>query len=191
MTGASQLSQRIAALALLLGLFAMVAVGAALPAIEHIRDIREQHSLNLALIERLAPLAEREALSEAQIADLRERVATAPRFLAGETRALASAALQQRLKTMIAQHRGKLQTILELEQADGARTVLLRVALSADYPDLVRLMHVLESEEPLVFIDAFDIKTGPPARLLSGEAQSRAVSAKLDIRGHLPPEVSD
>ena len=180
---------RLAALGLLFSLIAMAVFGVVLPAVEHIQGIREQHRLNLALIERLEPMTRRETLSASQITDFQERLAADPRFLQGATRALASATLQQQLKLVAARYRAELQTIQELRQGEDPQELRLRFALAADYQDLVRLVHELESEEPLLFVDAIEIKSVRAADARDHAAEGLPVSAKLDLRGYLPPRV--
>ena len=82
-------------------------------------------------------------------------------YLAGDRLSVASADLQKRVSTAVAQAGGSvLSSQLERQEAKDQDTgVELNVECDIDQPGLQRLLYELESTGPFLFVEALNIKT--------------------------------
>jgi general secretion pathway protein M len=140
--------------------------------------------------ERLA--ATRPALSE-QMAELKQRQASQGFYLSGGTDALAAAALQDRLKSVIEGNGGTVRSIQPLAGVDeqGFRRVTVRVQFTASTESMFRTVYALEAGTPLVFIEGLEIQSRipRPSRDSVGEPSPEPVlTAGFNLYGYLPVE---
>ncbi len=157
MAGALPDGRRGQLLALLLTLAVVASVWAAVvaPLIAWQADQRERLEQRRALAGRMAALATTLPALQAQAAT---RNATGPApsaVLAGDTDAVAGAALQQ-LVQQIANVAGTSPSSVEVLPAEivgGYRRIGLRVALSAQWPVLVQLLRSIEQATPPMLVD--------------------------------------
>lgn len=178
----SPLVSRAAALALALGLPALLLFGAVLPLQERLQTLDEEI---VGLEEQIARFQEQltrtEPRTEIEILD------TA--LLAGASEASAAAQLQDLADRAISAAGGEVESI-RVEQTrpfqDGTGTVQvpITVELTADMPALQRLLHRVESGTPYLFVDRL------AARALRRGSDSEAaveVSLSLQISGVYQP----
>jgi general secretion pathway protein M len=97
---------------------------------------------------------------EAQLKGLNQEVQNASYYIDAGTPALAAAALQRRVKQVVDGVGGKLTSTQNLPpQQDGnAQRVSIRVRMSGDVGVLMRVLHALEGEPPLLFVDNLSIR---------------------------------
>lgn len=108
---------------------------------------------------------ERIASSAPDVADLarsvRARQVQSGIFVSGSTDALAAANLQNSIGTLVSRTGGDLRSVqsLPVENTDGLRRIRVRFQLVTNIHGLRRILHDLETGQPLLFVDEFKIRT--------------------------------
>lgn len=126
-------------------------------------------------IARKRQIAQRLAERAAELPALRRAVAErAPTggagLVAAGSDALAGAALQASLQDLATGARVRLASVEVLPtEAEGSyRRIGLRIAATAPWPDLIRLLQAIERAEPAMVVDALALRA-PPAQLATGD----------------------
>jgi hypothetical protein len=116
---------------------------------------------------------------ESGIAALRKAPANDAAFLGGGSQALAAAELQKYLEALIELHQGNLRTTRVMApKSDGALPVVaLQVQVGVEMESLQRILHAIESGQPILLLDNVLIR----AREASGK-RTRAASANLELQ---------
>jgi general secretion pathway protein M len=120
----------------------------------------EQLDQRLTLARRMTALAATLPQLEHQAAALPSARANPDALLAGETDAVAAAALQERMQEMANQAGASLSSveILPAAQLGQFRRIGLRVALQADMTNVVRLLQRVEAAKPRMLVDELDLQ---------------------------------
>jgi general secretion pathway protein M len=149
----------------------------------------EEARNQLARFERMAAM--RPALTR-QVNEFRAKEESLGYYLTGRTDALAAAALQDRVNTLVSDKGGTLSSVQPMPGVEdhGLTRVTLRVQMTGTTEALFDILYALESGAPLVFIDNLDIQSSQQA---SGGTDSTALpSADLtvafDLSGYSPKE---
>jgi general secretion pathway protein M len=181
---------RAAAILLLMAvlLVAYAWVIAPLQAAYHDTDARIEEVKELVVrTERIA--AEREAL-QAEALRLSSQPESAIYYLTGETEAVAGAALQARITSVIGNSGGSLGSIQALPGTGdhGLRRIAVRVQLAGGIQTLVNVLHGLETGLPLLFVGDLDIQSQSAPMMAVNEPHSEPILAiSAEIYGYLPP----
>ena len=121
--------------------------------------------------------ANQNALQE-ELQQVQRRNPAAAYFVTGETPALASASMQQYVRQIIDQQGGELISTQVVEKGDDTQgSTGLNVHLRADMSTSTRILYMLESGKPLLFIDNLTIS----ARLVRGTSVGDAPRVSLDM----------
>lgn len=172
---------------------ALAALGAgytlvAEPVIGHILSARERIAEQQVLRGRLEAAAGR--LPEA-VTLQREAAArpVGPLLLKGETEAIQLANLQALVGELAAAQGARLTGArpLPASDKDGVRLVGLRFDLVADLATLQKLLHRLEAMEPLLVVQALQIRAGPTGNV-PVEERHGALDAGISVYGVQPPK---
>ena len=112
-------------------------------------------------------------------------------YLTGGTDTLASAALQERVKTLAEANGAAIGSLQSLggEDQTGLRRIAIRVQLSATLPQLVGMLYGLESGMPLLFVDNLEMQ-GQAALMADPDAEptSAPLTVGFDLYGFMAPE---
>jgi general secretion pathway protein M len=193
MSEAHPIAGRLAALALLAGAIAAVAVFGVLPMVERIRAADEALDFDRQLILRLSAASVNPGSYDTRLAALRSRIDQSDLYLRAETEPLAAVALQEQVKSAVGQYGGELRSVQSLpsQDADGLTRIGLRVGMTGELEAVLRVLHQLESDEPLVFAENLQINEAGRRRRRSQEAEQEnaQLSVRFDIFGYLPPAV--
>ena len=148
--------------------------------ITHLRDMLDRYRSVTADIPRIRDT----------IAVLTERDKTSGLYLHGSTDALTAADLLDRLNQLVEQNGGKVSTVQNLpaEVADGLQKIAVRVHFSGSIKMVQRVLHTIETERPMLFIDAFEIRASTRSQRLNAPADEPDLGVRLDIAGYLRPE---
>lgn len=171
---------RVAALALLLAGLGLVYAVLVAPVLASYDDTRQRLAEQRELLSRyLAVAGGREAL-EKRVQGLRERQAGSGAFLSGKTEALAAAALQDRVRSIMQRAGGDVRSIQNLpsEGKDGLTRIGLRVQVVATIRDVRDILHELETGRPLLFVEDLNLR----GRLTRGEDNRPTVQDDLLVR---------
>ncbi|RDD63066.1 type II secretion system protein GspM [Ferruginivarius sediminum] len=173
-------ARRVAAVLLLLAAEGLVYVAVIAPVVASYDDTRQRLGEQKELLSRyLAVAGGRESL-EKRVQALRERQSNSGAFLYGKTEALAAAALQDRVRSVMRKAGGDVRSVQNLpaESADGLTRVGLRVQVVANIRDVRTILHELETGDPLLFVEELDLR----GRLQRGEDDKPTVSEELLVR---------
>ena len=117
-----------------------------------------------------------------QADELRKTGAESEGYLPGESEAVAGAALQDRLKGLVARSGGQLGSIqiLPAQQEGDARRITARGEMTLGTEGLRQVLYSIESDQPYLFIDSIDVRgaAGPAG----GDA---ALDIRFDVTGYM------
>src|SRR5262245_15852798 len=128
---------------------------------------------------------------EAQLAAIEQKPDTAVFYLSGATDALAAAALQARVTSLIEGSGATLLSIQTLTSTEdrGLRRVAIRLQMTAETAPLVRVLYGLETGIPLLFVDNLELQSQAAVTLDPDSGQASApLVVGFDLYGYLPPE---
>ena len=156
---------------------------------KHYDDAIETWSTRLATYRRVAAQAPalRSALDVMRTKDARRF------FLRNTAPNLAGAELQELVKSTIEQAGGRITTSQSPAPRDdgGFRQIVANVQFFATTPNLQRILHALETKEPLLVIDNITIR---PTNAFRGfkpaPGQEPEVNVQLDVSAWAPPEAT-
>lgn len=182
---------------LALGLLAAVGLAGYSLAIEplYLEYVQLQQSIDQSqrLLAKYRKLEAARAGLEADIAEAKTRDARDGDYLSAASETLAGAEIQSRLKTLfesIGAEQRSVQTLAS-ETADGLVRITVRTQFTAETGALYQLLHQLETEAPLLFVDNLDIRRKQNRRRRRRDDQQAQPDAagpldvRMDLYGYL------
>lgn len=154
---------RLLALAILVFVLVVPYVAIVRPYLDALAANRDAISEQAALRDRYVGLAAGDAASDTGAADAgdesSEEGGGESAYLEGASEALVAADLQNRVKTVVQDNGGVLNStqILETTSESGFRRLAVRVRMSAGMDALYKVLYELETQRPFLFIDNIDI----------------------------------
>ena len=187
------LAGRLLALAILVGLCAIVWLGAAQPLFGLFAGYRETVAKAEEQLPRLRALAAMAPSLEAELARIERDPTARTRQLTGGNDALAAADLQNRLGRIAAANGVVLRSIqiLPPQEEESFRRIAVRVALEGDTKALLRILYGLETAPTLLFVDNLEVRARSGGRVrrnpAGGEAQAQdMLLVRFDLAGYIP-----
>lgn len=187
MTPLSLRSRRVAAVGLLavvlLALYAFVIGPAVANYVESRRDgaqLREELA-HVHAVERDIPELQK------RLDELHRQGATAAGYLEGQNETLVAAALQERLKSAVAQTGGRLNSTQVLAGKKNGKTerVAVRGQMQMTVAALQRVLYELESGSPYLFIDNLDVRPMVNPRGPQASDADGLLDVHFDVYGYL------
>ncbi len=162
------------------------------PVIEAYRSTSEATEHVVEQLARYGQLSKAYPNRKAQLQRLDRQQARSGIYLAGETDALAAAALQEDVRAKVERNGGKLRSIQILPvKTDGDfKQVSVRVQLTATLGSFARILHALESGKPYVFINNLDVKNRRVRKATQAQKDDPELVIRFDLYGYLRPELS-
>lgn len=154
---------RLLALAILVFVLVVPYVAIVRPYLDALDANRDAISEQAALRDRYVGLAAGDAASDTGAADAGDESSDEgggeSAYLEGASEALVAADLQNRVKTVVQDNGGVLNStqILETTSESGFRRLAVRVRMSAGMDALYKVLYELETQRPFLFIDNIDI----------------------------------
>jgi general secretion pathway protein M len=146
------------------------------------------------MLERFDRLGAARAKLTQQATTLDEGATTTVYYLTGGTDAVAAAALQGHVKSLIESSGGTVGSMqtLPTRQEQRLQRVALRLQMMATIPSLFHVLHGLETGVPLLFLDNLDIQ-GRLRQLPQAGAQEQApvFTIGFEVYGYLPPAAAE
>lgn len=179
----SKLKERVAAVSLLLGLIALVALVG-------VRSVWDRYASNRELIAdleqrvtRFESIATRQAALEQQLAAVQGSMNLSELTLPGDSATLAAADLQEQVKAAVQEAGGSLTStqILEPEKVSAFDRVAVNVRMTGSTPAVQKSLHALESGRPILMIDNLLIVTRRTT-VRMGSRRSSESQDWLDVR---------
>lgn len=152
--------RRLLAVALLLGVLALVGVAVAIPVVIMHRHYVEAQDEQLDRLRRYQRVVNARPQIEKQLAEVNTKD-TAKYFLKNYSPALAATEIQEVAQTIIESFGGKLASMQVNTHKDegGFRQISLNVQLSGNLVALQKILHALETSEPYLFIDNLSLRS--------------------------------
>lgn len=182
---------------LALGLLAVAGLAGYSLAIEplYLEYVQLQQSIDQSqrLLAKYRKLETARAGLEADIAEAETRDARDGDYLSAASETLAGAEIQSRLKALfesVGAEQRSVQTLAS-ETADGLVRVTVRTQFTAETGALYQLLHQLETEAPLLFVDNLDIRRKQNRRRRRRDDQQAQPDAagpldvRMDLYGYL------
>lgn len=154
---------RLLALAILVFVLVVPYVAIVRPYLDALAANRDAISEQAALRDRYVGLAAGDAASDTGAADAGDESSDEgggeSAYLEGASEALVAADLQNRVKTVVQDNGGVLNStqILETTSESGFRRLAVRVRMSAGMDAIYKVLYELETQRPFLFIDNIDI----------------------------------
>lgn len=182
---------RLLAVAILVALIAVPYLGIVRPYIETLRAGRETLADTAALRDRYLAFAAAGAAITGWTKTLPDDGDDGAAYLQGASEALVSADLQNRVKTVVQGSGGVLNStqILDPTIEEGFRRVAVRVRMSGGSEALYKVLYVLETERPFLFVDNVDINARS-MRAAGGQGETIELMVSFDLFGYMRPAAS-
>lgn len=187
MTSLSPRTRRLAAVGLLVAVVLAGYSFVAAPLLASYRDNRRE------AVQLQATLAKYEEVGR-EIPDLQKRLealhrqgATGAGYLDGQNETLIAAALQERLKTVVAETGGRLNStqVIASTEHDKTHRVAVRGQMQMSLASLQRVLYTLESGTPYLFIDNLDVRPMVGARRSETPDADALLDVHFDIYGYM------
>jgi len=183
MIGLAAMKSRIAALGVLVLAVFLFGWLLVYPVVDRYRLMSDEIDDRRFQIARYRNLAASHDSLRRRLGQLKRENSAATRYVSGESAALASANMQQYLRSMLDSVGGELVSTQQVDRgtADSEIATSLQVHMKADLATLVQIFYRLENAQPMFFIDELVIN----ARPLRSGAQPRPAAVVLDVRFRL------
>jgi len=190
--GLPPLAGRMAALALLLALLALVWLAGVAPLLDGYRTDRETVAFASEQLPRLRRLAGEAPMLRAELDRAARDPAGQTRLLGGTSDALAGADLQNRVSRDATRYGLALRSaqILPPAAEEGFRRIGIRVALEGSLGGLRRLLYDIETAPTFLFVDNIEIRSRSGGRIVQrrntqqqAEAEER-LAIRFDVYGY-------
>jgi len=188
--GLPPLVGRMAALALLLALLALVWVVGLAPLLDEYRADRETVAFASEQLPRLQQLAAAAPLLRAELERVSRDPSGSTRLLGGTSDALAGADLQNLVSREATRHGLALRSaqILPTVAEEGFRRVGIRVALEGSIAGLHRLLYSVETSPTFLFVDNLEVRSRSGGRVLQRPnaqvTQDERLAIRFDVLGY-------
>lgn len=182
---------RLLAVALLVLVIAVPYLALVRPYMETLGEGRENLAEAVSLRDRYLSLAAASAGIGGWTQSLSDESDGAAAYLQGASEALVSADLQNRVKTVVQDNGGVLNStqILDSASEEGFRRVAVRVRMSGGSEALYKVLYVLETERPFLFLDNIDINARS-VRAREGQPETIELMVSFDLFGYMRPASS-
>lgn len=178
---------RLLALALLVVVIAVPYLAVVRPYLETLAANRETIREQAALRDRYLGLAANDAALDERLADLGDETdGGESAYLEGASEALVAADLQNRVKTVVQDNGGVLNStqILDPTSESGFRRLTVRVRMSASTEALYKILYDFEAQRPFLFIDNIDINART-IRMPDRERETVELIVSFDLFGFM------
>jgi general secretion pathway protein M len=182
------LVSRLLALVLLAAVVLLAWQGLIMPVIAAYQTSATSIAQSRSLLERYRALAELRPHLARQLEERRSDTEASRAYLEGPTDALAAAALQEQVRTIIADAGGELRStqILPGKVVDEALRIQragLRLQLSVEVEGLESILYRLETAEPFLFIDEISIREQRVRRRRNEAEKAPELDVSLQVYG--------
>ena len=144
----------------LLALIAVIYYGVAAPLFAQYQAARQSTTQLHMALERYQRLGRTLAPRQAELVALKQEQAAEQGFLEGASETLLAAQIQNRIKTLVEQVHGELQSTqaLPTETEGKLRRIVVRARMQVTLPGAQQVFYGLESDSPLLFLDNLDMR---------------------------------
>lgn len=185
--GASTLFSRALAVALLIGMGAVLHAVIIEPLWSSHRNFQASRASSTELLAKYQQIARAVDALEAELAALQIAQTSQAGYLPGDSSALAAAELQTLVKNIVRSAGEELRStqILPVKEEAGVTRVAIRVQLPVRIQSLQEVLHTLESGVPFIFIDNVDVRRRKTSRRLLNTNEEIYLDVRFDITGYM------
>lgn len=179
-------ASRLLALGILAALLLLVFFGFVSPLLDAYRQAGAASEQYRAALEHTRNTGSDLAGLRAELARLKEHQASAVGFMQGSNPSLATADLQNRIKSSVEAARGELRStqILPARDEGAFRRISIRGQIAVNMAALQRVFYDLESATPFLFLDNVEIRSRPARRSTSPD-DDPVLEVRFDLYGYM------
>jgi general secretion pathway protein M len=172
---------------LLLLIVLTVAVGVVMPIIDGLAGAElANQEYRLALARSRVLDQELKNLKD-ELTEIRQIQASQSGFLEGANESLATAQLQNRIKTIIETGGGELRStqVLPVRDEGKFRRIIVRGQMATNTPAMQRIFYDIESASPYLILDNIDIRARPSPRAQENVPTDTMLDVRFDLYGYV------
>jgi general secretion pathway protein M len=123
----------------------------------------------------------------AQLGELRQAQSSQSGFLQGANESLATAQLQNRIKSLVEAGGGELRStqVLPVRDEGKFRRIIVRGQMSTNTTGMQHIFYDIESASPYLILDNIDIRARPNAGAQGNSPQDTMLDVRFDIYGYV------
>jgi general secretion pathway protein M len=124
---------------------------------------------------------------KAQLTEIRQVQASQSGFLEGANESLATAQLQNRIKTIVETGGGELRStqVLPVRDEGKFRRIIVRGQMATNTTAMQRIFYDIESASPYLILDNIDIRARPSARTPENAPTDTMLDVRFDLYGYV------
>lgn len=179
------------AVGLLIIVLGAVWLGCVSPIIDAFANQAREREDTLALLSQYRAVAAQRPALDRRAAELAQADGARTVYLGAVSDGVAGATVQRHMKQALERAGAELQStlILPVRSEDSFRRIGIRVQMTGSVEVLRKVLHLIETGQPALFIDGLEIRTRQNPRSVNGKAaEDRTLEVRLDVYGlALPP----
>jgi general secretion pathway protein M len=123
----------------------------------------------------------------AQLAEVRQAQSSQSGFLQGANESLATAQLQNRIKSLVEAGGGELRStqVLPVRDEGKFRRIIVRGQMATNTTGMQHIFYDIESASPYLILDNIDIRARPNPGAQDNAAQDTMLDVRFDIYGYI------
>jgi general secretion pathway protein M len=172
---------------LLLLIVLIVAVGVVMPIIDGLAGAELSNREYRLALARSRVLDQGLKNLNRQLIEIREVQASQSGFLGGANESLATAQLQNRIKTIIETGGGELRStqVLPVRDEGKFRRIIVRGQMATNTAAMQRIFYDIESASPYLILDNIDIRARPSPRTPENVPTDPMLDVRFDLYGYV------
>jgi general secretion pathway protein M len=180
-------ASRSAAIAILLGMCAVIWLMLIQPLVITFFDHRESILRSQEMLTRYRGLASTRSQIDYSLRKLHAAQATQDQLLTGGSAQLVGAKLQNSLKESVETNGGALTSmqLLPVRDEEGFQRVTIAVTLTATIESLQKLIYAIEEQKPYLFIENLEIQANEGFMQAADESESRNLQVHFEVYGYM------
>lgn len=172
---------------LLLLIVLIVAVGVVMPIIDGLAGAELSNQEYRLALARSRVLDQELKNLNRQLIEIRQVQASQSGFLEGANESLATAQLQNRIKTIIETGGGELRStqVLPVRDEGKFRRIIVRGQMATNTAAMQRIFYDIESASPYLILDNIDIRARPSPRTPENGPTDTMLDVRFDLYGYV------
>jgi general secretion pathway protein M len=172
---------------LLLLVVLTVAVGVVMPTIDNLAGAELSNQEYRLALARSRVLDQELKNVSRQLTETRQVQASQSGFLEGANESLATAQLQNRIKTIIETGGGELRStqVLPVRDEGKFRRIIVRGQMATNTAAMQRIFYDIESASPYLILDNIDIRARPSSRAPENDPTDTMLDVRFDLYGYV------
>jgi general secretion pathway protein M len=164
-----------------------VAVGVIMPIIDNLAGAELSNQEYRLALARSRVLDQELKNVSRQLTEMRQVQASQSGFLEGANESLATAQLQNRIKTIVETGGGELRStqVLPVRDEGKFRRIIVRGQMATNTAAMQRIFYDIESASPYLILDNIDIRARPSPRAPENDPTDTMLDVRFDLYGYV------